>query len=282
HSQYRMEKQTEAVDGQEEKLEQALLDECKPLLRNILIHWEPKEKEVSCSKPEPFTTDEPESSDLDDATACLILKWALKSLTESPYDDSSTLAILKWVISIIPPRTRIVDAILMDEGIRKDFLRLYHQTCEHAAEEHRSAMDTLQLFSRVMLQLLEAHSTSLNGVHQTVIRTCLPTNTDDGAKKGKVAIIQHNSPSQSFPLWRNSFLATSVIELSSSADKMFVLLTEAGLKLLSLYIYELWSGARSPDLLLTHARLLCNRTGFRKHKSHILHICKDILSAVDS
>ncbi|KAL1260021.1 hypothetical protein QQF64_007848, partial [Cirrhinus molitorella] len=240
HAQYRMEKQTEAVDGQGEKLEQAVLDECKPLLRNILIHWEPKQKEVSCSKPEPFTMDKPESSNLDDATACLILKWALKTLTEIPYDDSSTLAILKWVVRIILPRTSTVDAILMDESIRKDFLRLYHQTCDHTAEEHPSALDTLQLFSKVMVHLLEAHSTSLNGIHQTVLRTCLPTNTDDCAKQ------------------------------------------ESGLKLLSLYIYELWSGAQSPDLLLTHARLLCNRTGIKKPKSHILHMCKDILSAVNS
>uniref|UniRef100_A0A8C1ACR5 URB1 ribosome biogenesis homolog n=1 Tax=Cyprinus carpio carpio TaxID=630221 RepID=A0A8C1ACR5_CYPCA len=240
HAQFRMEKQTETADGQEEKLEQALLDECKPLLRNILIHWEPKEKDFSSSKPEPFTTDKPESSNLDDATACVILKWALKTLTESPYDDSSTVAVLKWFSSIILPRTSIIDAILMDEGIRMDFLRLYHQTCDHTAQEHGSAVDTLQLFSRVMLHLLEAHSTSLNGIHQTVLRTCFLTNTDDGAKR------------------------------------------ESGLKLLSLYIYELWSGARSPDLLLTHARLLCYRTGIRKPKAHVLRMCKDILSALES
>ncbi len=192
-----MEKQTEAVDGQEAKLQQALLDECKPLLRNILIHWEPKEKEVSCSKPEPFTTDKTESSNLDDATACLILKWALRTLTESPYDDSSTIAILKWFSSIILPRTSIIDAILMDEGIRMDFLRLYHQTC---AQEHRSAVDTLQLFSRVMVHLLEAHSTSLNGIHQTVLRTCLLADTDDRAKRGKVTVREHYSQSHSFPL----------------------------------------------------------------------------------
>uniref|UniRef100_A0A8C1RHY7 URB1 ribosome biogenesis homolog n=1 Tax=Cyprinus carpio TaxID=7962 RepID=A0A8C1RHY7_CYPCA len=214
HAQFRMEKQTETADGQEEKLEQALLDECKPLLRNILIHWEPKEKDFSSSKPEPFTTDKPESNNLDDATACVILKWALKTLTESPYDDSSTVAVLKWFSSIILPRTSIIDAILMDEGIRMDFLRLYHQTCDHTAQEHGSAVDTLQLFSRVMLHLLEAH--------------------------------------------------------------------KSGLKLLSLYIYELWSGARSPDLLLTHARLLCYRTGIRKPKAHVLRMCKDILSALES
>ncbi|XP_048016358.1 LOW QUALITY PROTEIN: nucleolar pre-ribosomal-associated protein 1 [Megalobrama amblycephala] len=222
HTQFRMEKQTETVDGQGEKLEQALLDECKPLLRNILIHWEP--------------IDRPDSSSVDVATACLILKWALKTLTESPYDDSSTLAVLKWVNCVILPHTAMVDAVLSDEDTRKDFLRLYH----HTAQEHPSTVDTLQLFSRVMVHLLEARGGFSNDTHQTVLRTCLPANTDDGAKQ------------------------------------------ESGLKLLSLYIYELWSGAQSPDLLLTHARLLCNRTDIKKPKSHTLQMCKDILSALDS
>lgn len=182
-----MEKQTETVDGQGEKLEQALLDECKPLLRNILIHWEPKQQEVSSSKPEAI--DKPDSSNLDVATACLILKWALKTLTESPYDDSSTLAVLKWVNSVILPHTAIVDAVLSDEGTRKDFLRLYH----HTAQEHPSTVDTLQLFSRVMVHLLEARGSFSNDTHQTVLRTCLPANTDDGAKQGKATAIEHNS-----------------------------------------------------------------------------------------
>uniref|UniRef100_A0A672KVI6 Nucleolar pre-ribosomal-associated protein 1 C-terminal domain-containing protein n=1 Tax=Sinocyclocheilus grahami TaxID=75366 RepID=A0A672KVI6_SINGR len=237
HAQFRMEKQTETVDGQGEKLEQASLDECKPLLRNILIHWEPKEKELSSSKPEPFTTDKPESSNLDDAAACLILKWALKTLTESPYDNSSTIAVLKWFSSIILPRTSVIDAILMDEGIRMDLLRLYHHTCDHRAQEHGSAVDTLQLFSRIML--------------------CLTLKKCD-----KLYILHFLS------------FSTDVV--------MFVLLTESGLKLLSLYIYELWSGARSPDLLLTHARHLCYRTGIRKPKPHVLCMCEDILSAVES
>lgn len=58
---------------------------------------------------------------------------------------------------------------------------------------------------------------------------------------------------------------------------LFVLLSESGLKLLSLYIYELWSGARSPDLLLTHARLMRHRTP----TSHSLLMCEEILSALD-
>ncbi|XP_067306200.1 nucleolar pre-ribosomal-associated protein 1 isoform X2 [Pseudorasbora parva] len=232
HAQLRMEKQTDTVDGQGEKLEQGLLDECKPLLRNILTHWEPKPQEVSSCKPE--LMDRSDSSNLDVATACLTLKWALKSLTESPYDDRSTLAVLKWVNSVILPHSAIIEAVLSDEGTRKDFLRLYH----HTTQEHRSTADTLQLFSKIMVHLLEARGSFLDVTHQTVLRTCLPA-TDDGAKK------------------------------------------ESGLKLLSLYIYELWSGGRSPDLLLTHARLLCNRTCSKKPKSHSLHMCRDILSALD-
>ncbi|XP_077063759.1 nucleolar pre-ribosomal-associated protein 1 [Siphateles boraxobius] len=225
HAQFQMEKQTETVDGQGEKLEQALLDECKPLLRNILTHWEPR--------PEPV--DKPDSSNLNVATACLILKWALKTLTESPYDDSSTSALLKWVNSVILPRAAIVDSVLSDEITRKDFLRLYH----HTAQEHGSTADTLQLFSRVMVHLLEVRGGFLDAIHQTVLRTCLSENTDDGAKK------------------------------------------ESGLKLLSLYIYELWSGAGSPDLLLTHARLMRTRTGSRKPTCHSLLMCEEILSALD-
>lgn len=171
-----MEKQTETVDGQGEKL----LDECKPLLRNILIHWEPERHEASGSQPD--------SIHLDGAAACLILKWALKTLTESPYDNTSTLDVLKWVNGVVLPRSAVVDAVLSDEGTRKDFLRLYH----HAAQEPRSTVDTLQLFSRVMVHLLEARGRFLNDAHHAVLRTCLPANTEDGAERGKAKAIERN------------------------------------------------------------------------------------------
>lgn len=169
HAPFRMGKQEDAGDGQSDKLEQNLLDDCKLLLRNIIIHWEPKEQELSCAK-----------SDLDDAAACLIFKWALKTLAESPYEDSNTLAVLKWVQRIVLPRANVVHA-LSDQSTRKDFLKLYHQTCEHTA-------DTLQLFSAIMIQILEANCASLSDVHQTVMSTCLPSNSDDDAKKGEIPI----------------------------------------------------------------------------------------------
>ncbi|XP_051521576.1 nucleolar pre-ribosomal-associated protein 1 isoform X2 [Myxocyprinus asiaticus] len=235
HNQFQMEKQNDVVDGQREILEQALMEECKPLLRNILIQWEPKQQKA-------VITDQPDSIDLGDATSRLILKWALKTLAESPYQGNSTLAFLKWMHRNILPRADIVDAFLTDEDARNDILRLYRQTYDHTTGEHRSTVETLQLFSAVMVNFLEARSDSLSDIHQMVIKTCMPSNEDDVAK------------------------------------------TETGLKLLSLYIYEIWSGARSPDLLLTHARLVCggNRKCIKKAKSHILHMCQDILSTVDS
>ncbi|KAA0701697.1 Nucleolar pre-ribosomal-associated protein 1 [Triplophysa tibetana] len=236
---FRTEKQDDTEDGQSDNLVQTLLEDCKPLLRDILIHWEPKVQEPSCAISERFTTNKPDASDLDDAVACLVVKWTLKTLTESPYVDSNTLAVLKWVQRIVLPRADILDA-LSDESTRKDFLKLYHQTCEHTAQEQRFKAETLQLFSAIMIQMLEANCGSVSDIHQTVISTCLPSDVDDDAK------------------------------------------TETGLKLLSLYIYEMWSGAQSPGLLLTHARLLCrdNRTSMKKSKSHVLHMCKQILSAV--
>ncbi|XP_073718907.1 nucleolar pre-ribosomal-associated protein 1 isoform X1 [Misgurnus anguillicaudatus] len=236
HVHFQTEKQEDAQDGQSDKLEQTL-EECKPLLRNIIIHWEPKQPEVSSSKSKPKS----DSSDLDDSTACLILKWALKTLTESPYDNSNTLTVLKWVRRNILPCADIVNALVADESTRKDFLRLYHQTCQHTAREQNFTMDTQQLFTEIMIHLLKEKSDSMSDLHQTVLRTCLPSNDDDVAIK------------------------------------------ETGLKLLSLYIYEMWSGAQSPGLLLTHARLLCreNGTSVKKSKSHLLHMCQQILSAVN-
>ncbi|XP_035242197.1 nucleolar pre-ribosomal-associated protein 1 [Anguilla anguilla] len=60
----------------------------------------------------------------------------------------------------------------------------------------------------------------------------------------------------------------------------------AGLQLLSVYIHELWSGAASPDLFLTHVRLVtgARAPGPKKGKcpAGVRRICTDISAAVDS
>lgn len=191
-----MEKQTENA----EVLDQAVLDECKPHLRNILLHWEPKEKDLSTSTSQ-TVSDKPASSGLSNTTACVIFKWALKTLTESRFDDKCTLALLKWTHSTIMPHRSITDAVLSDEGVRKDLLRLFHLTAQEGT------LNTLQLFSTVMLHLLEAHRDRLNAGHQTLIQTCLLTNTDDEAKKGKTATLEHK---RSVPFKRSGLFSYSI------------------------------------------------------------------------
>ncbi|XP_046732396.1 LOW QUALITY PROTEIN: nucleolar pre-ribosomal-associated protein 1 [Silurus meridionalis] len=58
---------------------------------------------------------------------------------------------------------------------------------------------------------------------------------------------------------------------------------EIGLKLLSLYIPEIWCGAKVPQLLLMHAQLITRRrkNSQKSSRTHIMQICEDILSAVD-
>ncbi|KAI5624249.1 nucleolar pre-ribosomal-associated protein 1 [Silurus asotus] len=58
---------------------------------------------------------------------------------------------------------------------------------------------------------------------------------------------------------------------------------EIGLKLLSLYIPEIWCGAKVPQLLLMHAQLITRRRkdSQKSSRTHIMQICEDILSAVD-
>uniref|UniRef100_A0A8B9KCG9 URB1 ribosome biogenesis homolog n=1 Tax=Astyanax mexicanus TaxID=7994 RepID=A0A8B9KCG9_ASTMX len=61
---------------------------------------------------------------------------------------------------------------------------------------------------------------------------------------------------------------------------------EAVLKLLSLYIHELWNGGKVPQLLLTHVQLVTRDEKKSKKKpkagASVLHLCKDVLSALNS
>ncbi|KAI4893107.1 hypothetical protein NFI96_020631 [Prochilodus magdalenae] len=203
------------------------LDNCRSLLMNILTHWDLHGDVIS------------DSSSLVYATARIALKWTLKSLSEMPYDESKTCATLKWFQSVILPSKTITKTLLSDETLGLDLLRLYHQTCSCRVQEYSiSNMETLKLFTSVMVHLLEAKRTP-DVLHDSVIKACLHTTADEGARE------------------------------------------EAGLKLLSLYIHEVWSGATVPQLLLTHARLVTRdrKKSRKRSRSPIELICEHILSA---
>ena len=185
----RGEEQAEA-DGESEKRDQSLLDECKPHLRHIFTHWEPETHAVPSTSPK-TNPEVPETDSIDPvctsrATASLLIKWTLQTLALAPYDGSSVLSFLKWVRIVVLPHKGIIDALMADVAIKMAFLRLYHQVCECGdPAQGSSRADTLSLFTSIMLPLLESQGVPLGPLHQTVVTACLPTSTDDHTGRGK-------------------------------------------------------------------------------------------------
>uniref|UniRef100_A0A4W6E3K8 URB1 ribosome biogenesis homolog n=1 Tax=Lates calcarifer TaxID=8187 RepID=A0A4W6E3K8_LATCA len=186
--------------------------------------------------------DKLDSSHLATDTAHLLTKWSLRCMVEDSYDENRTKDFVHWVEKAVIIHRDIVDVVLLDSGLKADLLRLYHQAFE--AQCHSSFLarvETLQRFTNIMMRLLEAQD-QLPELHHTVVSACLPEQND-------------------------SFLFSSF--------------PEAGLYLLSLYIHELWSGATSPELFLSHVRLVtrvkCKRQKASKSpQTAIRAICNNI------
>ncbi|XP_060761898.1 nucleolar pre-ribosomal-associated protein 1 isoform X2 [Neoarius graeffei] len=231
-------------DGHTEKYVQSLM-KCKLLLLSVLTHWEPwpylstyqnLNSAAVLSPKSPYLHSDKMPS-LMIATAHTLIQWAVRTLSDIPFEGYLTFSTLKWLEKVVVPHEAIAKSLITDEAVRVDLLRLYHQTCEFKVQTQSTfKLDTLQLFTAIMVHLLEVEKT----LHTNVIKTCLHSATDDLVKR------------------------------------------EAGLKLLSLYIPEIWSGAKVPQLLLTHAKLITReRKNSQKSRTPIIQICEDILSAVD-
>lgn len=176
-------------DRHTEKYVQSLM-KCKPYLLSVLTHWEPwpvlpNQYDDNLN---PATVMPPNSSYLHSdsmprlmtATAHTLIKLTLRTLSEMPFDEYCTIASLKWLEKIIVPHDAIAKSLITDEAIRVDLLRLYHQTCECKVEKQSTfKLDTLQLFTTIMLHLLEVEKT----LHLNVIKACLHS-TADLVKRG--------------------------------------------------------------------------------------------------
>uniref|UniRef100_A0A8C7FZS0 URB1 ribosome biogenesis homolog n=1 Tax=Oncorhynchus kisutch TaxID=8019 RepID=A0A8C7FZS0_ONCKI len=239
HSRPKEEEEEGEVERREE--EKTLLEKCIPHLRNIFTHWEP----VSLACPPSSTASPPPSPDphtptstpLANTTAHLLTRWFLNSLVEgaSTYEDKRTVHFLRWFQKTVLSHRFIVDLVLADPAVRVDLLRLYHQACEPQA----------QLFTNIMIQLLESRGCTESDLHRAVLTACS--------------------------------LGTTC------------------LMLLSLYIHEMWSGAKSPELFLNHVRLANEIQGSigtkdqkkkskRRSQTHtaLRTICSDLLSGLQS
>lgn len=158
---------------------------CKPFLLSVLTHWEPlpvlpnqsDDNIVAASGAQPNSTylHSDDMPKLMTATAQTLIKWTLRTLSEMPFDNHRTFATLKWLEKVIMPHDTIAKSLITDEAVRIDLIRLYHQTCEFSVQDESAfKLDILQLFTTIMVHLLEMEKT----LHTYVIKACLHSATD--------------------------------------------------------------------------------------------------------
>ncbi|XP_068441753.1 nucleolar pre-ribosomal-associated protein 1 isoform X2 [Clinocottus analis] len=233
-------KENLAEDADTEKQEGSLLTECKFYLCSILVHWEPV---FPLPEPQPAKPkDKLDPSQLAGDTAHLLTKWSLRCLVEDSYDENRTKEFLQWVEKAVIKHREVVSAVLLDSGMKADILRLYHQAFEAQCPSSISRVETLQLFTTIMIRLLEAQG-QLPELHRAVVSACLPEDAHDQAR------------------------------------------CAAGLFLCSSYIHELWSGATSAEMFLSHVTLVTEAKSKRQKASKssltqtaIRAICNDIMT----
>lgn len=182
-SQARTRKENLAEDAETEKQEESLLTECKFYLSSIFTHWEPV---FPLSEPQPAQPrDKLDPSQLAGDTAHLLAKWSLRCLVEDSYDEGRTKEFLRWVEKAVIKHGEIMNAVLLDPGMKADLLRLYHQAFEAQCDSSVSArVETFQLFTNIMMRLLETQG-HLPELHQEVVSACRTEDTQDQSRHGK-------------------------------------------------------------------------------------------------
>ncbi|KAK6296277.1 hypothetical protein J4Q44_G00339900 [Coregonus suidteri] len=207
----------------------------------------------ACPPSDPRT---PTSTPLANTTAHLLTGWVLSSLVEgaSTYEDKRTIHFLRWFQKTVLPHRDIVDMVVADPVMRLDLLRLYHQVCEPQAQPQAQPSSWVE-----HVQLFTNVMTQL-----LEARGCA-----------------------------ESDLHRAVLTACGLGTPCNDQTTKEGLMLLSLYVHEIWSGAKSPEVFLSHARLVNEIQGSmgterqkskRRTQTHTAlgTICRNLLSGLQS
>ncbi|XP_051781694.1 nucleolar pre-ribosomal-associated protein 1 isoform X2 [Erpetoichthys calabaricus] len=223
------------------------LNECEENLRSILTKWEP------CISPcHPYNSPG-ELSDihrqLDHASACLIVKWELKSFGGCQTCPNDLLIFLEWLQKKILTHHVVINELLQDSLVKLSFLQLYHRVnglrWKVDEVDGKNTM-VLQIFTSVMIQLLEAQNSLDMKIHNTVMKFCLQDETEENN------------------------------------------LNRAGcLTLLSLYIHVMWFAAKHHDIFLNYITLLMEaaekipKKKKDKTPGDFFSVCKELSSVLN-
>lgn len=156
--------------------------ECKSYLCSIFVHWEPL---IPVSEPQLVNSPQGLApSLLANDTAQLLSKWCLRCLVEEPYDENRTKEFLFWAKKIVLEDKEIMNSLLDDSGWRANLLRLHHHTDVYCHSSVPSRVETLQIFTDIMICLLEAKG-NLSVLHHAVVSACLSKSKQDQSRYGE-------------------------------------------------------------------------------------------------
>lgn len=163
HSKAQSQRQNLAEDSETEKQERSYLMECKTYLCSIFVHWEPV---IPVSEPQMVNSQHRLSpSPLASDAAHLLTKWCLRCLVEESYDENRTKDFLFWAKKAVLEHKEILNVVLDDSGWRADLLRLHHRTEVYCHSSIPSRVETIQIFTDIMMCLLEAKGNQIGRAH---------------------------------------------------------------------------------------------------------------------
>ncbi|XP_049641521.1 nucleolar pre-ribosomal-associated protein 1 [Suncus etruscus] len=153
--------------------------------------------------------------------ASLVACWALRSVAECPPDAAKTLGLLDWLEKHIVSQPTVVAQVLSDSAAGNGLFGLYTRLCGAEALAGPEPPRVACAFNTIMLQLLVARGLSKSPFHAAIEDLC-QTSLDKGE------------------------------DATKRASAAF---------LVSLYVKDMWLGARRPDTLLTHIQMVQEAAG---------------------
>ncbi|XP_061483804.1 nucleolar pre-ribosomal-associated protein 1 isoform X3 [Rhineura floridana] len=217
------------------------LEECRSVLRSVLVYWEPVFLDMPAKHPKEHSGDG--NPGLTCKIAYFVFRWLVKSLVDSSFNIQSVLLTFKWCKKSVLQNSAVVDEILKNGTLKSSIFQLYSGVY-NAYEENAIELSDLSLLNEIMLLLLDSQNLTKNPFHEIVKRFCLSAVTEEDTMK-------------------------------------------KGIFLTSVYIGDIWLGAKQPDTFITHVKLIYGTTNSKQNgderqtwelKEGIASLCKDIYS----
>ncbi|XP_074070216.1 nucleolar pre-ribosomal-associated protein 1 isoform X2 [Macrotis lagotis] len=248
HSKAQHHKKKMEVDPEETtdpEIKASNLKQCRDLLRSILTHWTPvfpiAEAEPKSEFCPPASGPERDKVDLVGATAILVARWGVSSLTEPTQKVQGVEELLRWFTRSVLPHSAVVTELLKDTVWINVIFKLYSRLS--SAEGLKAAMQrVLCLFSTIMFRLMESQGPIKNSCHDEVERIALSCMDEKDRTKQAAAVF-----------------------------------------LVSLYIKDIWPGAKPVNTFQAHIRMICDATELfssgetpQEQEEAIIMLCKNI------